>query len=778
MTTDFLQALNTPQRVSVEYCEGPQLIIAGAGSGKTQVLTYKIAYLIQQGINPHRILALTFTNKASGEMCKRIDNLLGFDASRSLWMGTFHSIFSKILHREAERLGYTKNYTIFDTSDSMSLLKQIIKEMNLTEDNYKPKNVFARISSLKNNLISAQAYSQNNELLEDDRISKREQFSEIYLKYTKRCHQSNAMDFDDLLLNTNILFKKFPDVLDTYRNYFDYILVDEFQDTNLAQYLIIKKLSEQHHKLCVVGDDAQSIYSFRGARIQNILNFQNDYPDCKLFKLEQNYRSTQTIVKAANSLIEKNKEQIHKKLFSEKDIGSKIRLEELPNEITEAWTIANIINRLCNDNNSSFSDCAILYRTNSQSRVFEDVLRKNRIAYKIYGGLSFYQRQEIKDIIAYIRLTINHNDIEAFRRIVNYPARKIGATTIERIFNCMEDTQVNLWDIISKPQSHNLNINLSTINRLHNFSSLIEYFSELANTTDAYTFILELLIKSGIKEDLLKEKTKEDIDRYENIQELVNAVKEFSDSDEANSDNNDNSIASYLERISILIDIEHKEDANSNHVSLMTVHAAKGLEYKNVFIVGVEENVFPHSFSSFSIQELEEERRLFYVAMTRAKENLTISYCNLRNRFGSTNNMLPSRFIKDIDKDTIDYSQINFLEDDDNLKNNKNQFTNKEPNFNYHQFENKTKATTNIATNTFASKNTKLVSVKDFKNNTNKNNTDISTFKIGDTVKHNSFGEGIVLEITIDGDNSKIIINFGGTSTKTLLLRYAKLEKI
>lgn len=771
MENRILKELNEAQRDAVKYSEGPQLVIASAGSGKTRVLTYKIAYLISQGISPNRILALTFTNKASDEMKVRIDKLLGYEASRSIWMGTFHSIFGRMLRIDSDKIGFTRNFTIYDSADSLNLIKSIIKELNLNDDYYKPKAVCARISSAKNNLITAEAYAQNSDYLIEDEKENRKHFSTVFTKYSQRCRQSNVMDFDDLLVYTNILFKLHKDVLEKYRDRFSYILVDEYQDTNFAQYLIIKRLSEIHRKLCVVGDDSQSIYSFRGAKIQNILNFKNDYEDYKLFKLEQNYRSTQTIVKAANSLIVKNTQQIPKTIFSEKDAGNKIKVEKAMTDGLEGIIVAETVSKMMLTDHYNPSDFAILYRTNAQSRIMEESLRKFNIPYKVYGGLSFYQRKEIKDIIAYVRLTINHNDIEAFRRIINYPARKIGNTTVDKILNYSINTGISVWELISQPHAYNMNVNSGTCNRIKEFSSLIKYFSEKIDFVNAYDFITELVNKSGINHDLFSDKTPEGVSRYENIQELLNGVRTFCETKQNEEIFNGTSIIDYLENVSILTDIETEDDENPDKLSMMTIHSAKGLEFTNVFIVGVEENLFPNALSAMSLIELEEERRLFYVAITRAKENLVICYSTNRYRFGNMTSMQPSRFIKEINSDFLDWP----------LKDKNNpvvDFSQDRKNYAAYSYKDKTqnKSTENIKPYIHP-KQKKLVRINEISSTKDTNTiVNISEYIPGMRIKHNSFGEGIIEIITEAGEDTKAKVIFDSGDVKTLLLKYAKLE--
>jgi DNA helicase-2/ATP-dependent DNA helicase PcrA len=770
----LLSGLNNIQKEAVLYSDGPSLVIAGAGSGKTRVLTYKIAYLIKQGIPAHKIMALTFTNKASDEMKERIDLLLGYNVSRSLWMGTFHSLFGRILRTEAEIIGYTKNFTIYDSADSLNLVKSLIKEMNLNEDFYKPKSIYNRISACKNNLMTAEAYAQNNDLLIEDEKENRRDFHNIYLKYCQRCRQSNVMDFDDLLLYTNILFKIHPAILDKYRNMFDYILVDEYQDTNFSQYLIIKKLSEKHRRLFVVGDDAQSIYSFRGARIQNILNFKNDYPDYRLFKLEQNYRSTQNIVNAANSLIEKNVNQIKKVVFSENETGAQIKVEKSATDTLEGLAVARIINDMAVSNHYKYSDFAVLYRTNSQSRIIEESLRKYNIPYKVFGGLSFYSRKEIKDVLAYIRLTVNNYDIEAFRRIVNYPSRKIGNTTVEKLMNFSADTNVPLWDIVKSPNNFNVDINAGTKSKLLEFAKLIQYFTDKVDEVDAYDFTVELVNKTGVNAELFADKTPEGVSRYENIQELLNGVRNFCETQKKENNYFKVSIIDYLENVSILTDSDDTDEENVDRVSLMTIHSAKGLEFTNVFIVGAEEKLFPNALSAMSLQDLEEERRLMYVAITRAKQNLAICYASTRYRFGNIEAMEPSRFIKDISPGFLDWPAEepapipDFYMESESYHNRNNSFFKLKEEYN------------KLDVKEFSPKKSvkrKLVSMDKMQSaESSVSSQNISDIATGTRVRHNTFGIGEVIELHGENDNTKAVVLFESGEKKTLLIKFAKLE--
>ena len=641
---NFINELNSSQQEAVINTEGPSLVIAGAGSGKTRVLTYRIAQLLSQGVPAYKILALTFTNKAAREMQKRIAELVGQEIAANLWMGTFHSIFSKILRFEAEKLGYTSSYTIYDTQDSKNMIKTIVKDMKLDDKIYKPSTILGRISMAKNNLIVAQSYAQSSRILSEDTASKRPLLGEIYKQYQQRCKQSDTMDFDDLLLQTNILFRDFPDILTKYQQKFNYILVDEYQDTNYAQYLIVKKLSDRHHNICVVGDDAQSIYSFRGARIENILNFKNDYPEYKLYKLEQNYRSTTTIVDAANCVISKNKEQIPKKTFSQNEEGEKIKVLRALSDKEEGFQVTNEIFRLANYEQQEYSDFAILYRTNAQSRILEEALRKRNIPYKIYGGQSFYQRKEIKDLLAYFRLTVNQNDEEAFKRIINYPRRGIGDSTVDKIREIAGKYHVSLWTVLCNLDKVAGAFNSGTLSKLQKFGSLIERFREQIANENARS--------SGIIDDLSNDETPEGVSRKENIQELLNGIKDFSET--AYKEGKDDKLPAFLEGVALLTDQDGDKEGDQNKVTLMTIHASKGLEFSNVFITGLEEELFPAQQCVTTPAALEEERRLFYVALTRAEKRAFMSFATSRYKNGQVVSSRPSRFIGEIDQEFLE----------------------------------------------------------------------------------------------------------------------------
>ncbi len=765
----FVKGLNPAQKESVLYCDGPSLVIAGAGSGKTRVLTHKIAYLISMGMDPHRIMALTFTNKAAAEMKERIDALLGYNASQSLWMGTFHSIFGRMLRIEAEKIGFTSSFTIYDTSDSQNLVKDIIKEMKLDEENYKYKNIFSRISACKNRLVLPDSYLANSGYVTEDRNSHRPEFGNIYKLYCQRCRKSNVMDFDDLLLYTNILFKIDPLTLAKYQERFDYFLVDEYQDTNFAQYLIVKRLSEKNRRLFVVGDDAQSIYSFRGAEIQNILNFKNDYPDYKLFKLEQNYRSTQNIVDAANSLIKKNKGQIPKQVFSENEVGDKVQINKTVSDNMEGVTVAKKIQEL-HDSGALYSDIAVLYRTNAQSRILEESMRNLGIPYKVFGGMSFYQRKEIKDALAYVRFSVNHNDVQSFKRIINYPSRKIGQVTIDKVVAASESLQVPVWDLIFYPDKYALDVNGPTRQRMKEFAVMIDNFAAKIASYDAYAFVNEMLNASGIATDLQSDKTPEGEGRRENIQELLNGVKMFCDTRQETGE--PIGIINYLENVSVLTDLEEPDDGDINRVSLMTIHSSKGLEYDNVFVTGVEENLFPGALTVMDPRDLEEERRLFYVAVTRAKKRIMLYYAENRFRFGKLTPMAPSRFLKDIDASYVDWHGLSVSPF---LASFNDEFEG------YTKFQRKPSLDTSIFSAKTETKPVEplrrnLVPLKKTSSETTSEIAESSQLVVGVRIKHKMFGEGCIVNRLGDGGDTKLVVEFDSGDTKTLLLKFAKLQ--
>jgi len=631
--------------------KGPALVIAGAGSGKTRVLTYRIAYLLSLGVPPSRILALTFTNKAAANMKERIGSMVSPHLTRELWMGTFHSLFARILRREAEAIGFPKNFTIYDTIDSRSLVKTIIREFSLDEKIYKPSEVFGRISAAKNNLVTPDVYLNNGEYQVRDQVSRRPRLGDIYDRYVKRCKHFGAMDFDDLLLQTNLLFRDHQAILDKYRESFDFVLVDEYQDTNYSQYLIIKKLTEIHRNICVVGDDAQSIYSFRGARIENILNFKNDYPDYRLFKLEQNYRSTQNIVKAANSVIRKNRGQIFKEVFSNKEQGEPVRVVKAKDDREEGFNVAKHISDLRFRDQLEYNDFAILYRTNAQSRIFEESLRRMNIPYKVFGSLSFYQRKEIKDLLAYFRITVNPRDDESIKRIINYPARGIGKTTMDKLNGYAEKLDSHIWDILVHLDQVNLGFNQGTLSKLKGFTGLIRSFHQRLGEMEAFDLAYSIVSEAGILLDLKSDQTPENVSRYENVEELLNGIKDFTDNAEMKGEM---TLGDYLQEVTLMTDADQEKEGDRNKVSVMTIHAAKGLEFKHLVIAGVEEELFPSPMSTDNPKDLEEERRLFYVALTRAEKTAVISYAATRYKWGIQHSCSPSRFIKEIEPIYLD----------------------------------------------------------------------------------------------------------------------------
>lgn len=748
--TDFLENLNKSQQEATLYNDGASLIIAGAGSGKTRVLTYKIAYLLTTGFQPYRILALTFTNKAANEMKERIASIVGEKVASQLWMGTFHSIFSRILRQHAELLGFTPQFTIYDSSDSKSLVKNIIKTMNLDDKNYKAGNILAKISMLKNCLVSPAAYESDYENQRNDYFKKIPEFFNIYKQYVERCKQSNVMDFDDLLFNTNLLFTSFPDVLEQYQNLFSFILIDEYQDTNYSQHLIIKALAAKHQKVCAVGDDAQSIYSFRGANIDNILTFQQNFPNCKLFKLEQNYRSTKNIVEVANSLIEKNYNQIKKNVYSENERGNLLEVLTSYSDYDEAYSITTKIRQICRTKDYNYSDFAILYRTNSQSRVLEDAFRKNNIPYKIYGGISFYQRKEIKDILAYCRLTINKNDEEALRRVINYPARGIGETTQNKLFFTAHIYKKSVFKIAQHPIDFDVKINSGTQKKILDFTQKIEKFSVFCQENDAYATVDKIIKESGIIADISSDDSPENLSKKENINEFINMVYEFCDR-RANEGENNISLTDFLAEVSLFTDQDNEKDNEQNNVTLMTIHSAKGLEFKNVFIAGLEEQLFPSSLCQTS-SEIEEERRLLYVAITRAKENCILSYAKSRFRNGQTQFSNPSRFIKDLDSKYL-HQQEDY-----------GTFYGKETVNNFSHFK------------TYSSHKKETVSSNNRNENVAINNSiNDNKLKVGSKVVHAIFGKGIVIGLEGNGNEMKAKVEFQFKGTKQLLLKYAKL---
>lgn len=764
----LLNKLNSSQREAVEFCDGPSLIIAGAGSGKTRVLTYKIAYLLEQGLPPYYILALTFTNKAAREMKARIADLVGEKKARQLWMGTFHSVFSRILRNEAEKIGFTSNFTIFDSSDSTNLVRLIIKEMQLDDKVYKPGGVHNQISRAKNGLVTPKMYAQNKEIIEYDRASRRPQLFEIYQRYQNRLKAANSMDFDDLLMYTNILLRDNPDVLENYRNRFQFVLVDEYQDTNFAQHLIVKQLAEMHNRVCVVGDDAQSIYSFRGANIDNILKFKSSFPQTQVFKLEQNYRSTKNIVNAANSLIKKNKEQIFKDVFSENEEGEKIEVVSAFSDFEEGLIVANKIARMRYEGHSEFSDFAILYRTNAQSRIFEESLRKKNIPYVIYGGLSFYQRKEIKDIISYFRLIVNPDDEEAFRRIINYPTRGIGDVTVGKISECARLHNVSLWQVLSDPLQFNLNVNSGTAKKLALFHELINGFITDNETQNAYELAQSVLKNSGIVKEAYEDLTPEGMSRAQNIQELVNAINEFV-SERQEQGEESIRLVDFLSEVSLLTDQDTGDDADKERVTLMTVHSAKGLEFNHVFVVGMEEDLFPSSMAKYEPRGLEEERRLFYVAITRAKKTCTITFAKSRFRNGSTNATRESQFLQDID------SRFLLME-----RNTLSSFREGASDGFWESLRQKRESSSfsqSSAANSF-NRPSRQISVNQSSTSSLPLSKEAGQLKEGNIIEHERFGRGVVTAIEQSGSDKRAFVDFDSAGQKQLLLKFAKFKII
>ena len=779
MVNSYLDELNESQRAAVLYNEGPSLVIAGAGSGKTRVLTYKIAHLMNEGYDPWNILALTFTNKAAREMKERISRQVG-ERARYLWMGTFHSIFSRILRIEAQAIGFSSNFTIYDASDSKSLIKSIIKEMQLDDKTYKPGSIQSRISNAKNHLVSPDAYASNPEVIKADRDAKVPATHEIYRKYWERCRQSDAMDFDDLLVYTYILFRDFPHIREKYAMQFRYVLVDEYQDTNFAQHSIVLQLTKENQKVCVVGDDAQSIYSFRGANIENILKFTQVYKGAKLFKLEQNYRSTQTIVQAANSLIEKNCEQIRKSVYSEKSKGEPIGVFNAYSDVEEGEIIANKIAQLRYRGNCSYDDFAVLYRTNAQSRIFEEALRKRSLPYKIYGGLSFYQRKEIKDVIAYFRLAVNPNDEEAFKRVINYPARGIGDTTLNKIVEAAVSNEVSLWKVIGEPLAYGLNINKGTHSKLQGFRELVEMFIKDAQEKDAVEVGSIIVRQSGIMNDIYQDRTPENLSRQENIEELINGMHDFC-ATRREEGNEHMALTDYLAEVSLLTDQDNEKEGDGAKITLMTIHSAKGLEFKNVFVVGLEENLFPSAMSMDSVRGLEEERRLFYVAITRAEERCYLSFAKSRYKFGKTEFSNPSRFLKDIDACYLDLPQGERMAS--RVDEAASRFRSAGSPFGSN--------TTFIPRSSMTQERPERPKVQIIPpvqpTRTLKKVSSISpsrpaaspsagALQVGHVIEHERFGVGEVIDVVGVGDNCKATVRFRNAGEKQLLLKFARFK--
>jgi DNA helicase-2/ATP-dependent DNA helicase PcrA len=822
--TNYLEELNEIQREAVVNTEGPVMIVAGAGSGKTRVLTYRIAHLINKGTDPFNILALTFTNKAAKEMKKRIASIVSESEAKNLWMGTFHSVFARILRSEATRLGYPANFTIYDTDDSKGLLKDVLKELGLDDKIYKPNLVYNRISAAKNNLIAPAAYNVNKSVQEEDRLSGKPKIGEIYSKYARRCFKAGAMDFDDLLFNTNVLLRDFPEVLYKYQDKFRYIMVDEYQDTNFSQYVIVKQLAARFENICVVGDDAQSIYSFRGANIQNILNFEKDYPDMKTFKLEQNYRSTQNIVKAANSIIAKNKDQIEKKVWTSNAEGSRIVLMKANSDNEEGQIVARSIFETKMNNQAHNKAFAILYRTNAQSRAMEEALRRMNIPYRIYGGLSFYQRKEVKDLLAYFRLSINQNDEEALKRVINYPARGIGDTTIQKIMLVAADHDVSMWTVLDNMGDFNLGVNTGTANRLTEFLTMIKSFAVMIHSQNAYELGMNIANSCGLLRELYTDKSPEGVSRYENVQELLNGLKEFSDSGtngielpedvdifteaptspsmalpdqeeknllselpaEAEPDSPEESATSsdptgatpkrlteFMQDIALLTDSDNqKGKENADQVSLMTIHAAKGLEFPYVYIVGLEENLFPSQMALNSRTELEEERRLFYVALTRAEKQAFLSYATTRYRWGNLINCEPSRFIEEIEDEFLEFAPSAMPSGTPRQGFGIRQKPNSEA-----ASRNKTgEDTYSTATSPIKKNLVKLNTAVKQNTGAAYDNSHLKALEVGMAVQHERFGMGMVVALEGVFPNNKATVDFDTVGQKQLLLKFAKLS--
>tara|TARA_X000001036_G_scaffold399066_1_gene402430 strand:+ start:2078 stop:4369 length:2292 start_codon:yes stop_codon:yes gene_type:complete len=754
---EYLSELNEAQKAPVIQKDGPLIVIAGAGSGKTRVLTYRIAYLMDQGVDPFSILALTFTNKAAREMKNRISKVVGQSEAMNLWMGTFHSVFARILRAESNKLGYPSNFTIYDTQDSERLISSIIKEKNLDKDLYKYKQIRSRISTFKNNLITVNAYFNNPELREVDLMSKRPKIGEIYKEYVDRTFKAGVMDFDDLLLKTNELLNKYPEVLAKYQDRFRYILVDEYQDTNHSQYLIVKALSDRHQNICVVGDDSQSIYSFRGANINNILNFQKDYDDVNLYRLEQNYRSTKNIVNLANSVIKHNLSKIEKSVWTDNDDGKKVLVSKMHSDAEEGRFVANKIEEIKMNSSLSNSDFAILYRTNAQSRAIEDSLRKRLIPYRIYGGLSFYKRKEIKDVLAYLRLIINHKDEESLKRIINYPARGIGQSTIDKLIFYSNENNISIYESISKTDKLNKIFNKGILERLTKFYYLIEMFKIENEKLNAFEICDLVFKKSGIIQELKRDFTPESITRIENIEELLNGTRDFIEGQVELADA-DTSLANFLQDISLATDFDINSNNETDEVSLMTIHLSKGLEFTYVFIVGVEEDLFPSALSLNTRSELEEERRLFYVALTRAEKQVLISYSLSRYRWGKIIDVEASRFIKEMDPEYLEFNNNDLKFSKSNRVTTYKKHKERKPITNFNLFKNKNLKNIN-----------NLGKISDF---SKKNNS----LKLNQQVSHERFGLGIILEIEGEGKDKIASINFNGIGIKKLLLRFAKLK--
>lgn len=764
----YLDELNEAQRAAVTYLDGPMMVIAGAGSGKTRVLTYRIAHLINNGVDPFSILSLTFTNKAAREMKDRIGRIVGDQDARNIWMGTFHSVFARILRIECEKLNYPRNFTIYDTADSKSLVKTIIKEMRLDDKVYKPGVVYNRISSAKNNLISPAAYKNDPDIITEDKSAGRPLLGEIYAAYNNRCFRAGAMDFDDLLFNTNVLLRDHPDILHKYQHRFQYILVDEYQDTNFSQYLIIKKLAAANENICVVGDDAQSIYAFRGANIQNILNFKQDYPDFRIFKLEQNYRSTKVIVQAANSVIARNKDQIEKTVWTENDQGKSIIVHKANSDNDEGNFVANRIFEIRNNDKCTHKDFAILYRTNAQSRAFEEALRKLNLPYRIYGGLSFYQRKEIKDLLAYFRLTANHQDEEAFKRIVNYPARGIGKSTMEKLIISANEHDVSLWEMVERADELQNDLGPTPIKKLREFlTGIMSYRAQLENQT-AHELGQHVAQHSGLLRDLYQDKSPEGVARYENIQELLNGMKEFSESGEGSGKQKQRTLGDFLLDVALLTDADN-DDGDDDKIAMMTIHSAKGLEFPYVFVVGMEENLFPSQMAMNSREELEEERRLFYVALTRAEKEACLTYATTRYRWGNLIFADPSRFIDEIDVSFLDRRD---LISQPRRTSSKEDFASARRGF----FSSGEKTSARELFKSTPSPSPEKANQSSTASNYTGDLANPDEINVGSEVLHARFGKGKVLSIDGNDQNRKATVFFPSAGQKQLLLKFAKLQ--
>lgn len=781
---NWLDELNPAQRKAVEYIDGPSLVIAGAGSGKTRVLTYKIAYLLEHGMKPWNILALTFTNKAADEMKSRIERQVGQEMSHGLWMGTFHSIFARILRTEHETIGFSSDFTIYDAADSKSLVRSIIREMGLDDKTYKAGTVLSHISSAKNRLILPAQYQRDEQLMRADQSARIPETGKIYANYWARCRQAGAMDFDDLLLYTYLLFAHKPEILAKYEARFQFVLVDEYQDTNYAQHAIVWQLTQHHRHVCVVGDDAQSIYSFRGANIDNILTFQRLYEGAQLFKLEQNYRSTQTIVAAANSLIKHNRGQIPKEVFSEKEKGQPIHVYGYYSDIEEASGVGRKVQNLNRYEHIPWNEMAILYRTNAQSRTFEEAFRKSNIPYRIFGGLSFYQRKEIKDMIAYFRLAVNPNDEEALKRVINYPARGIGQTTVNKVVETAARQNVSLWQVLTNPETYRLDVNRGTMAKLDAFVQLINGFRADVNSADAATLGLRIAKESGVSAEIFRGREPEDISKQENLQELLDGIQQFVDDRTEEEGSERVLMTHYLQEVSLISDLDESDDDSDEKITLMTIHAAKGLEFRIVFVVGMEENLFPNQMSASSPRELEEERRLFYVAITRAKEQCYLTYAQNRYRFGKSEFSSPSTFLNDIDPQYVS------VDESSNAGTRKRSFAGRSSSWDDDLFStrrepwNATRTTTRSSDTSQSSLNpipgrssfvqARSTVTPSAQSSVSSVDTAAGTLTVGQRIEHSRFGRGEIIALAGSGIDAKATVKFENVGTKQLLLRFAK----